>query len=621
VLIDSSHNNNQQVKLFDFLIDTLRKQNIQIEKWYYRYEPSQCFNATEPKGLSLEKLSERFPNHILLIFGNAYQLLQPFYPVINPDYQQLLYRWQHKAVLTPVSLPDWSTKEWDALLPNLPVVPVDVEGQLTLMDSLFAANYDLPAALKQYRSRFYPVAPIDFENVAALEDYCHDAAWARVDQKDRSTNILFQWIAALAVYPKINWEITLSVGKAILDHYDKPAELNFSNLLRLARIKWMKDGQFPDYTRLDLLKKLTSANEVIARETILAMLAEIPEAELGANHMAYEEKEVQRVTNEFLLYAHDPEKYSFFVRSKVYFEKLWKGSKVRDATAQVYLKNEKKEWATLVGAKAESSQSLDDYFEPDKEKDDRSTRRLRRLMRTAFVLFWLSVLAMVALLVIHLFGINNLPALTYRPPKEVQIGFVADNKTPAAANRFAVAIDSQRYSLDSSNITSLPLLLSDSPKTVSVFFENNNIYQTAVPFAVDKYLVTIGRNSEKPTVNIMLPGSCAARAEEFRRTVRQTVSSMVVRDSLFGNVTAMDKVCLNQIVFGANIKSNDVEKIVDAFKKINVNLSVASVSVYPVRPNEIRLFYRQRPQPPKSLIYIQYNDRSNWVKCNACSER
>jgi hypothetical protein len=609
VLIDSSHNNNQQVKLFDFLIDTLRKQNIHIEKWYYRYEPSQCFNNIETQGVSLEKLSERFPNHTLLIFGNAYQLLQPFYPVINPDYLQLLYRWQYKAVLTPVSFPDWSTKEWDALLPNLPVVPVDVEGQLLLMDSLFAANYDLPSALKQQRNRFYSIAPIDFEDVEALEVYCHDAMWARVGH-DKSANILFQWIAALAVYPRINWEITLSVGKAILDRYGKPAELNFSNLLRLARIKWMKDGQFPDYTRLDLLKKLLPANEVTARETILAMLNEIPEAELGASHMAYEEKEVQRVTNEFLLYAHDPEKYSLFGRSKIYFEKLWKRNKVRDAAAQVYLKNEKKEWSTLVGAKDERSQSLDDYFEPDKEKDDRSTRRLRRLMLTASALFWLSVLAMAALLVIHLSGINSFPALTYRPPKNVQISFVADNKTPVDANRFAVGIDFLRYNLDSATATSFPLLLSDSSKTVSVFFENSNIYQTAMPLTVDKYRVMISRNTAKPIVNIMLPGSCAAMAGKFRQIVKQSAGGMVVKDSLFPNVATTSNVCLNQIVFGANIKSQDVERIMSAFKMVNVNLSIASVSVYPVGANEIRLFYRQEPQRPKSLIYIQYNDRS-----------
>ncbi len=618
VLIDSSHNNNQQVRLFDFLVDTLRKQNIHLEKWYYRYEPSLCYTTLEPAGVTLEKLSERFPNHILLIFGNAYQLLQPYYPVINPDYLQLLSRWQHKAVLTPVSLPDWSTKEWDALSPNLPVVPVDVEGQLVLMDSLFAANYDLPSALKLLRSRFYPVAPVDFENLEELQAYCHEAAWARKDKADPSTNILFQWIAALAVYPRINWEITLSVGKAILDRYGQPGELNFTNLLRLARIKWMKDGQFPDYTRLDLLKSLQLANEVIARETILAMLDEIPETELNASHMAYEEKEVQRVTNEFLLYAHNPEKYSLFGRSKVYFEKLWKQNQVRDAAAQVYLKNENKEWSTLVGGKADSSQRLDDYFAPEKAPDDGPRRRLKHLLYSVLALFCLSVLATIALLVIHLLGIESLPALTYRPPRTEYIGFVPDDKTNIPEDRFAVEGDRSgdpdeyhlRKKLDSGFAVTLPMLVSDSPETVAVLFDEKNIYQTLLPVKFSQYLVTISRNTSKPTLSILVPGQCEPQAEEYRRVARRTLSGMVVKDSLVGNKTTGDGACLNQIAFGYSVDAADVEKLVAAFRQIGVSLSPAGVQTAPLAANEIRLFYREAPPPPKSLIYIQYNDRS-----------
>jgi acyl carrier protein len=616
VLIDASHNNNQQVKLFDFLIDTLRKQNINIDKWYYRYEPSHCFIALEPNGVSLEKLSEKFPHHIVLIFGNAYQLLQPYYPVINHDYLHILHRWKYKAILTPVSFPDWSNKEWTALLPHLPVTPVDVEGQLLLMEALFTNEFDIATALKQYRNNFYSSASLDFESTEDLEAYCHRASWAGVDEDDKSANILFQWTAALAVYPKVNWELTLAIGKAILDRYGKPEQLNFSNLLRLARIGWMKDGQFPDFTRLDLLKKLKAENEVLARETVLAMLKEIPDGELNTGHLAFEEKEVQRVTNEFLLYAFDPVKYAPFQRSKDFFERLWKGNKVRDAASRVYLKNEKAEWPTLVTRHDEQGMGsarplpLDDYFEPDKKEDEGIRHRTRNLIRISVALLCLSVLALVGLIIIQLTENDRFSAFTYRPPKMVQVSFVQSMNSPGGI--FSLKIDSVQQVLGSNAPSAFSLQLSDSQKTVSVFSDDGqNIYQTAMLLSADKYVISILRATQNVQVALQLPPQCVSyAANKFRELIQQSIQHVNITLSVTKNIDPELRVeCLNSVAFGTGIRSEQIENLVAKFKNQGVQLSVSTTPDSLPAANEIRLFYTAVPKPAKSLIYIQYSNR------------
>jgi len=348
VLIDETYSNGQLVKLFEYLLLECKKQNILYEKYYYSNDIKKLHSAAEQKGISLEKLFSKHEQHILLIFGDAQQLIDKDGAGFNNDELALLNRWQYKAILTPLSYADWTTDEKNILLPNIPLFPLDVEGLLLMAEQLADTenSKDIISRLNQHRSLFYKTAGINFESITQLERYCSQAKWA--NNKDAGINILFQWIAALAVYPRISWEITISIGKAILDRYDSSQELNFSNLLRIARISWMQRGIFPDGIRLELLQKLSIGNEQLARETILMLLEEIPASEIEDNSLAQEEKEIQQIINEFSLYAHDPVFYSSYKQSAYIYEQLIKEDKLKDGTTELYFKNPDNNWSTLI---------------------------------------------------------------------------------------------------------------------------------------------------------------------------------------------------------------------------------------------------------------------------------
>jgi len=496
VLLDDVSANSQQVKLFEYLLELLVKQNVFIEKYYYRRSPAACYNAALPHGISLEKLSEKYPRHVLLIMGNAYQLLYDVYPIIDRTYLRLLQRWQHKAIITPVSFIDWGNKEKKALNEELPVVPVDIPGQLLLMKKLFIEEINITAALHQYSGQLYESESLDFEDIDELYEYCETADWAN-NQGGEYSNVLFQWIAALATWPKINWEMTLAIGKAIMDKQGLSSELNFTSLLRIARIKWMREGRFPDYTRTALLKTLTRENEIVARETILLLLNEIPEDALQQDHFAYEEKETQRLINEFILYAYDPEKYASYKRAKDVFGKMNANGEIMDQAVLHYLDNPRLQWNTLINTpvtpgsgETTAPSTLTGYFTAES-----GFVKKVYLWCTSIsaVVFLAALFALVSLIVMGISGTKRFPYFMKSGIAEKNIHFTVS--LPSAGNTRSVAdtiltVDTASVLLDGQPDYIVPVRIGDSLTNISISIDGNTVYDTMVKISKDAYVLS-----------------------------------------------------------------------------------------------------------------------------------
>ncbi len=520
ILIDEHNSNNQQVKLFEYLLELLQKQNVFIEKFYFKEQPKWCYNLNYPQGISLEKLSEKFPKHVLLLFGNGYQLIYPDYPVIDNSYLNYLRRWQYKAVVTPVSFLDWGNKEKKALLDELPVLPVDIPGQLLLLQKLFDEEINVIADLKIYAKSFYETELIDFEDADELYDYCENAEWARINDGGQYDNILFQWIAALAVYPKITWPLTLALGKAILESYGQLHDLNFTALLRIARIKWMKDGKFPDYTRLNLLKHLNKKNEVIARENILILLNEIPQSALSSVHFAYEEKETQRLINEFNLYAFDPVKYAAYQKSKDLLAQLWHHQQITDTPAQTYIENKDQQWQTIINnpvtkAAATENVSLQQYF----GAGTAATAFLKTVYKwcaaTSALFFAGAVIGLMLLAFLNFTATKNVYPFTYKPSFNRAVNFIyvdssgsikknivqTTGSTELPTGNIVLVIDTFETQFNSLDTGRLLLPVDDSAKAISIS-EGNIKFDTIMNIAYDAYNITLRPAKEKDKTNL-----------------------------------------------------------------------------------------------------------------------
>ncbi|ADB36651.1 tetratricopeptide repeat protein [Spirosoma linguale] len=328
-LIDRSQVRSQQVALFEYLFRVFTQENVCVERFFFHKTFALFTNETHKKGLTLQQLADLYRSHTLVIWSTGYPLLYPPYPVVEPAIRDALADWESRAILTPVPFADWSSKE-RALQTDFLLLPADMPGQLRLMQALAEKQMQQDAYLQQ-QADLYSLADLDAEDTDELEDYLGED--------------LFQWLAALAIYPRIRWEFVLEIGWVLMP----PETVNFTNLLRLARIGWMNEGHFPDYIRLELLKKLYPENEAKARQRLLQMLA-YAEQYFPGEHFYDGEKHLLETANQFALYAYDADTFADYRPAQKAFKELYEQRLYPDGAMLRYLENPNGSWTTLLPA-------------------------------------------------------------------------------------------------------------------------------------------------------------------------------------------------------------------------------------------------------------------------------
>ncbi len=351
LLIDQSNPKSQQLKLFEYLCKVLADESVNIERFYY--SSFELFrNENYPHGISLKRLSELYKSNTLIIFGNAWQLVYPAYPVLDKQIAELLQEWEYKAILTPVAFKDWGLKE-NLIKKSFILLPADPEGQVRLMEAIKEKQLQHDKYLASF-SHFYETSEYNLLTVADIKEYLGD-------------EVLFQWLCAVCVYPRLRWEIVIEMGKLICSKYHQSEKLNYINLLRLVRIPWMQDGSFPEKTRLELLKQLTVENELAARVQLLEML-KYSDLYFRENYFFSEEKKLQQLTNQFVLFANDKNKYPEYHVAEQQFKRRWQQNKVFDGPLKVYLDKPGGDgWHTPITEDGKNP-GLSDYFQAGDKK-------------------------------------------------------------------------------------------------------------------------------------------------------------------------------------------------------------------------------------------------------------
>ncbi len=160
---------------------------------------------------------------------------------------------------------------------------------------------------------------------------------------------LFQWLCALAVYPTVRWETTLAIGAAVLKERKALYKLNFISLLKLSHIEWLttNTGAIPNKTRLELLKHLGLAEELVTRRAILDLLRESDDIIL-AGAATFEEKMMQTYTQSFILFAHDTRTNKPFEADARKFMSAFNRRQAPDLATVLYLSNPDIQWATPI---------------------------------------------------------------------------------------------------------------------------------------------------------------------------------------------------------------------------------------------------------------------------------
>lgn len=262
-LIDQSSTESHLARLFLYLTQTLRDQDVHVDYWTYHGSFDRFWNPQHQGYADLNQLQKAFGDRKLMVFGTGEELLDGFRA---KDQLDTFSKWKYRILVTPRPLVAWSSKE-KRLYQSFPVFPANLENLMDaaqLIEREWEAD-DLPAYFSDWKQQIARKQPEDPDSETRLK------RWSQYREYLEQHPQLLPWVKALVVHPELRWDLTIALGKAV------GAPVTFDNLLILSRIPAFEEGAFPTKVWREIWGQLDLEQEWRARQAIKAELEAIPE--------------------------------------------------------------------------------------------------------------------------------------------------------------------------------------------------------------------------------------------------------------------------------------------------------------------------------------------------------
>jgi formylglycine-generating enzyme required for sulfatase activity len=238
LLIERFSTEDHRAGLFDFFFQSLRANEVLVERFYYQGDLQICRNEQHPAGLGLQQLRYRYPDARLLVVGTGYRLLSPATGNLA-EWADPIRAWRHRMLLTPVLHEMWGQRE-QKLAEVFALLPA------SLQSLYFMANSPEEAASSHFES-----LPDYVRRIAEMQPLVLGESVLRSLRQHFDPG-LQAWIAACAVYPALHFDLTLRLGRLTSDAMGYNMVTAF-NLLALARLPWFTAGRIPPDVRSELI--------------------------------------------------------------------------------------------------------------------------------------------------------------------------------------------------------------------------------------------------------------------------------------------------------------------------------------------------------------------------------
>ena len=255
ILIERASVRDHQARLFQHLIEHLAAEGVHASVYWCEEDPRICDPVGEEgPTATLVELRHKFPSHRLLMFGTGDGLIDPITGRRKAWVSDAL-SWPDRALLTPEAPESWGAREL-ALAGHMVVLPGSLGGLQAAID-----HFQLPARRdvlgRRQRMTVVP-EPNVRDAVREIKTYLGVRG--------------LQWVCACAVYPDLQWRLTLHLGMLpeLGSGIDEPT------LVKLVRLPWFRQGAIPDEARAVLLRVIEPDVERAARRTIIGLLERNP---------------------------------------------------------------------------------------------------------------------------------------------------------------------------------------------------------------------------------------------------------------------------------------------------------------------------------------------------------
>jgi formylglycine-generating enzyme required for sulfatase activity len=245
MLIDRHNSRDHQAQLHNSFYETLKTNNIYVERFYFDNSPLVCRNHRHEGGIALSEILNLYEHAVLMVFTDGLQFIDTMDVKIF-KWAMVFKHWQHRFFFSSVSPSYWGIRE--RLLQQVfrYVLPLSVEGIQTMASDLSQTVNTLGDRLSYWQNNAdYSLVPVQ-----------------TVDKQLETIGLFFKdtmkrWIAACAVYPELNWNLTLALGK-MFSGENTPLN-SHRHISQLLRLDWFKLGRIPDVFRTALIEKWLSA--------------------------------------------------------------------------------------------------------------------------------------------------------------------------------------------------------------------------------------------------------------------------------------------------------------------------------------------------------------------------
>jgi N-acetylmuramoyl-L-alanine amidase len=313
------------VKLFEYLADDLHKNEVDLQVYEYFKEPLFLTNEKlNHHRIPLAKVATLYPDTTLFIFGEARYFLYPLKGTVKDWVIAKLSSWQTRILITPFAKDDWDRKEKLLMDSGLVVLPADLSS-LPVIDKIINKQIDTRDQKKEGVESPYRSRSLNFQEFETLKEYL-------VEDK-----LLMQWVCSTAVYPALDWNLLLALGKAIEQQRKTQADLvTYTNLLKISRISWMQDGLINESLRAAMLDYLSDDEEALARKTLQQQLQQI-ENTISNESLIKPQFDIHKKLNRFLLHSYNHTKPS--VQDEAFIGELIRNNGL-DEGQDIYLRRD-----------------------------------------------------------------------------------------------------------------------------------------------------------------------------------------------------------------------------------------------------------------------------------------
>ncbi|MDZ4762419.1 MAG: chitosanase [Alphaproteobacteria bacterium] len=265
VLIERATMGDQEARRLRQMVEWLQSL-VDVDVFYFQTDPGELESEDGARRITIEQAQSSYPDHRLIVLGTGVGFLDPVTFEANSPARRLLH-WERRALLTPIPLAEWGREEY-ALAHSLDMAVgrATPEGLLTLAELLGLEGAEakerrsykgdglarpLPDLLRNRPQRFLFSTPPGEETLAdvlrELRNYLDPAS--------------FDWFAALAVYPAVQWDLTLYLGVELPRQPGGDAGrdplYSEDRLAAITQLPWLKAGRMPNWLRSTLIAKLS----------------------------------------------------------------------------------------------------------------------------------------------------------------------------------------------------------------------------------------------------------------------------------------------------------------------------------------------------------------------------